>query len=1351
METRTSYMDLTRPVESEVGFHRRMEHFAYNQMTKFDGIKTSEQLYVVTKSVLEGLGIYLESDRVFIYNRIGEEHVPHVKYGWRAWNKTNSNLHEAAFAKRILEVYHSELLRNEPVVIEDPELISEADPTLYNMMLGAGVRSWVSVAMIVQGRLEGILSVVNLKPGHLDSVVFLLRGTVLLFSLHDQSIRNMETLVHVNSTDQLTGLDNRRSGGLKVNESLARGEHGAYLLVDCDNFKMVNEKFGNLVGDHLLMEIARVLRNTFPQGTCMRLGGDEFGVFFPLLESDRVLFGQWMYRFFQNLNQMKVDGLVGYRPSFSIGAQAYRGGQFQTFDQLYQCVLKNCRKAKGYEGNYVMSDLGGIPDLETAFYLLRADRHLYDRLNDDLFKIGDQQAWLRYLDNGAMLKSDMCWRNQRQFEQIQNYFAQGNVIEDDYERLYNLVLAYRNSLDAFMAEYLVGTILLPHYEELYASGKFEVSENVIRGRLAKLYLHMGDSLIGIHLMGETADTDHIYEMFQKCLAISEPLKREDPAYEYQIYALCQLIGHYELFHLPQVTSEQRDEYYLQLRAHVLGPKAVTLRDPILLPYYTFLLQNARCYPVLRAAQLSIKEGHLTQEDREELHQKLLYVRQHLDNGVLDTCYPHEYTQRIDRLLLAHLYRTMPASELFAWDYKELAYFRDSQNAVYNTADIMSLLILLLAAVSAMKLGHFSREEGRAYTKEAWELFLQLFKRRKNEATDRQSSFFACFILSRFLGNRMLTAQDKFEYMVRSLGVLTLDTYSHSKAMAAYAEVITSHLIDHRPRLLVGVLPGINDTASVKSHRRELLDFMRTGCLLHDIGKLRQTPIISNSYRKLTDHEFRLLRLHPSEGRSMLSVEPWFDQWADIIEGHHVTYDGKGGYPRNYEFVHPEQRILVDIVSICDSLEAATSRIGRNYRSAKPFCQIMDEFYAEAGTRYNPQIIESIISSSKTYSTLKHMVDEDWKNIYQGIFQEIVNDSHVPFVYDYKPAHNLQQRAEHVRLDQSMSVAQLRRIIRENETHNRWLSQQLIGSMESHREYDQLAQGLKSVYEVMALVKVEDGSIKILQGPPPFLRDFPPQEYHPEQAMNDYSIRYVVKPEWAEHLLAFCDHTTLAQRLQGRKSINVELETQLQGWCRYSYCPAEYDEHGNLDKALFMCECIDEELKELRKLKLIAEYDGLTGLRSRYGGEQQICQLLAKQTPAVFAVMDMDGFKKVNDTYGHAVGDKTLVELGKVFVHDEDSVIIRHGGDEFVAFFMHDISEEEATRMFDRFFDAIASIVVPELQGRKVCLSVGAVIYDGKEPVSFDEIFRRADHLLYESKRFEGSHLTIEQLTVTSNS
>ena len=59
-------------------------------------------------------------------------------------------------------------------------------------------------------------------------------------------------------------------------------------------------------------------------------------------------------------------------------------------------------------------------------------------------------------------------------------------------------------------------------------------------------------------------------------------------------------------------------------------------------------------------------------------------------------------------------------------------------------------------------------------------------------------------------------------------------------------------------------------------------------------------IITTETRKLTDHEFAFLRMHPQLGANMLSGNPVFLPYQDVVLGHHRTYDGKGGYPKSFQ-------------------------------------------------------------------------------------------------------------------------------------------------------------------------------------------------------------------------------------------------------------------------------------------------------------------------------------------------------------------------------------------------------------------------------------------------------------------
>lgn len=78
--------------------------------------------------------------------------------------------------------------------------------------------------------------------------------------------------------DYLTGVLDRQFGEKKVNEYLENGD-GALIIIDLDNFKMVNDTFGHQMGDHVLRQVADVLKAYGNQHIVFRMGGDEFVMF----------------------------------------------------------------------------------------------------------------------------------------------------------------------------------------------------------------------------------------------------------------------------------------------------------------------------------------------------------------------------------------------------------------------------------------------------------------------------------------------------------------------------------------------------------------------------------------------------------------------------------------------------------------------------------------------------------------------------------------------------------------------------------------------------------------------------------------------------------------------------------------------------------------------------------------------------------------------------------------------------------------------------------------------------------------------------------------------------------------
>ncbi len=103
--------------------------------------------------------------------------------------------------------------------------------------------------------------------------------TLELEEYRKQAEKKAKKFENIASTDAMTGLWNRNYLTTKIDESLAAGKTAAYLIVDVDHFKSVNDKLGHIMGDKVLIRLAHMMMEYFPNDTVARLGGDEFVIF----------------------------------------------------------------------------------------------------------------------------------------------------------------------------------------------------------------------------------------------------------------------------------------------------------------------------------------------------------------------------------------------------------------------------------------------------------------------------------------------------------------------------------------------------------------------------------------------------------------------------------------------------------------------------------------------------------------------------------------------------------------------------------------------------------------------------------------------------------------------------------------------------------------------------------------------------------------------------------------------------------------------------------------------------------------------------------------------------------------
>lgn len=131
------------------------------------------------------------------------------------------------------------------------------------------------------------------------------------------------------SHDELTGILNRRATEKIVSETMKKG--GAILVCDLDNFKHVNDKYGHLMGDEVLKQASRLLRNTIRQTDLLgRIGGDEFVIFGYGIRNDdevNILIKKIEKRFYEEYKHERL------KVSLTIGGSVYCDGD--CYDSLF--------------------------------------------------------------------------------------------------------------------------------------------------------------------------------------------------------------------------------------------------------------------------------------------------------------------------------------------------------------------------------------------------------------------------------------------------------------------------------------------------------------------------------------------------------------------------------------------------------------------------------------------------------------------------------------------------------------------------------------------------------------------------------------------------------------------------------------------------------------------------------------------------------------------------------------------------------------------------------------------------------------------------------------------------------
>ena len=195
------------------------------------------------------------------------------------------------------------------------------------------------------------------------------------------------------------------------------------------------------------------------------------------------------------------------------------------------------------------------------------------------------------------------------------------------------------------------------------------------------------------------------------------------------------------------------------------------------------------------------------------------------------------------------------------------------------------------------------------------------------------------------------------------------------------------------------------------------------------------------------------------------------------------------------------------------------------------------------------------------------------------------------------------------------------------------------------------------------------------------------------------------------------------------------------WHRIKFA-ALYDDDGNAVRFIGTMTDIDKEKKEKSRLISRAETDQLTGFLNKISTSMKINEFLREypEDEGVLFLLDLDDFKKLNDTYGHQAGDNFLREFtSKLLIRSRsNNVLGRIGGEEFVVYInkkkdsegnIEDIANEVANEILEY----CREVRLDNLPDKEFTCSVGVALYP-QNGASYMELYKKADTAMYEVKR-----------------
>ena len=509
-----------------------------------------------------------------------------------------------------------------------------------------------------------------------------------------------------------------------------------------------------------------------------------------------------------------------------------------------------------------------------------------------------------------------------------------------------------------------------------------------------------------------------------------------------------------------------------------------------------------------------------------------------------------------------------------------------------------------------------------------------------------------------------------------------------------------------------------------------LEALRAAAVLHDIGKLAVPEHIISKPGKLTMQEFEKMKIHPLVGAEILERVDFPYPVAPIVRAHHEKWDGSG-YPMGLR--GEEIPLGARILAAVDCLDALAS--DRQYRRAISLQEAMTVVTSESGKSYDPQVVAVLQSH---YETL-----EEEAQALEGRKTKL--PAEVTVTPDGGPATGLDRVSKDDYVAQIAAAGQEAQFMLQ-------LVKDLGSSFNLVETLSVLTQRLKAMISFDAIAVYECRGSQLIpayvEGQDQIL--FSSLEIPIGEGLSGWVAKHnkpvingnpSVEPGYLNNPAKFSImRSALAVPLEGMNGVVGVLTLYHSRADAFSQDQLRILSGISAKVGL----CIENTLK-YQQLESYATTDHLTGLantRSLFPRlESELARAKRQMVPFTVLVCDLDGFKQVNDRFGHVTGNLVLQLFSKSLKETsrEYDVVARLGGDEFVVGIPGMAMEavEEKVQTLSRLAREAGIQACGE---ETVSLSVGYASFPDDSTDS-DTLLAEADRRMYEMKKLRKNPLS----------